>query len=266
MTKDNKYISIIVPTYRQEKTIVENIKGIKETMDKTSYEYEIIVVVDGMDHDKTFVNAKKLEGSKIKVISYEHNHGKGYAVRFGMAKAKGNLIAFMDAGGDLNPNGLPLLIENLDWNDADIVVGSKLHPDSKVVYPASRRILSFFSQIWIWMLFGLKVRDTQTGMKIFKREVLEKVMPRLLIKKFAFDVEMLAVAGHLGYTKKYESPVELNYNFESSIMTKSFLWVLFQTLVDTLAIYYRLNILHYYDDKNQRKWRFDPELNFNINI
>ena len=117
-----------------------------------------------------------------------------------------------------------------------------------------------------WVLFGLKTRDTQTGLKIFKREVLEKVLPRLLVKQFAIDIEMLAVARHLGFRRIYEAPVELTYNFQSSITSKSFLYVLLKTFLDVLAIYYRLNILGYYNDDNQRKWRFDPELNFKVNI
>lgn len=266
MKKTDKLLSVIVPTFKQEKTIVRDIKNIVQALDKTSVRYEIIIVVDGINHDKTFEKVKALKSQIIKVVSYEHNHGKGYAVRFGMAKAKGDLIAFIDAGGDLNPSGISLMLDTMEWNDADVVVGSKLHKDSKINYPTSRRILSFFSRIWIWLLFGLDIRDTQTGMKLFKREVLEKVLPRLLIKQFAFDVEILAVAKHLGFDKKYESPVELNYNFQSSIMTKSFLYILFRTFMDTLAIYYRLNILRYYDDKNHRKWRFDPELNFKVNV
>ncbi len=263
---DKKLVSIIVPTYGQEKTIVRDIQNILDILKKIRYDYEVIVVVDGKKYDQTFNKLKTIKSSKLKVIGYNHNHGKGYAVRFGMAQAEGSYIAFIDAGGDLNPNGIPLMLEHMDWYDADVIVGSKLHPVSKVVYPWSRKILSFFSRIWIWFLFGLKVRDTQTGMKIFKREVLESVLPRLLVKQFVFDVEMLAVARHLGFKRIYESPVELTYNFSSTIMTKSFLYILFKTFMDTLAVYYRLNLLHYYDDSNKRKWRYDPELNFRVNI
>lgn len=264
--KAEKLLSVIIPTYKQAETIVGDVKNIQRILDQVHYNYEIIVVVDGIKEDNTYDKIKTLKSKKILVLGYEHNHGKGYAVRYGMARAKGEIIAFIDAGGDLNPTGISLMLNTMEWNNADIVVGSKLHPDSKVNYPNSRRILSFFSQLWVWMLFGLHVKDTQTGMKLYKREVLEKVLPRLLIKEFAFDVEILAVAKHLGYKKKYESPVELNYNFQSSIMTKSFLYILFRTLIDTLAIFYRLNILRYYDDKNHRRWRFDHELNFKVNV
>ncbi len=264
--KADKLLSVIIPTYKQAKTIVGDVKNIQNVLEQINYDYEIIVVVDGKNEDETYKKIKTLESKTVLVLGYEHNHGKGYAVRYGMSKAKGNIIAFIDAGGDLNPTGISLMLNTMKWNDADVVVGSKLHPDSKINYPTSRRILSFFSQLWILLLFGLNIKDTQTGMKLYKREVLEKVLPRLLIKEFAFDVEILAVAKHLGFNKKYESPVELTYNFQSSIMTKSFLYVLLRTLIDTLAIYYRLNVLHYYDDKNHRKWRFDPELNFKVNV
>jgi glycosyltransferase involved in cell wall biosynthesis len=262
----NKILSVIVPTFDQEKTIVNDLDNIFSVLENTKYRYEIIVVVDGTMVDKTYEKLKKLKRKKLKLIGYKHNRGKGYAVRFGMAKAKGNYIAFIDAGGDLNPNGITMMLEHMFWYDADIIIGSKLHPVSKVIYPFSRRILSILSRIWIWLLFGLNVKDTQTGMKLFKYKVLEKVLPRLLVKQFAFDIEMLAVARHLGFRRIYESPVELTYNFQSTIMTKSFISIIFKTLLDTLAIFYRLNIRHYYDEKNQRKWCYDPELNFNINV
>lgn len=118
----------------------------------------------------------------------------------------------------------------------------------------------------IKFLFGLAIRDSQVGMKLFRREVLEDVLPRLLVKQFAFDIEILAVANHLGYTRIFEAPVELYFTGVSSITNTNFLIVAFNTLWDTLAVFYRLRILHYYDNVNRRKWRFDPELNFRVNV
>lgn len=265
-TKTKNLLSVIVPTFNQDSTIVDDVKNIIKILDQTRFDYEVIVVFDGWGKKTTVNKLKRLHAEKLKVIGFEHNHGKGYAVRFGMAKAKGEMVAFIDAGGDLDPNGISMLLEHMFWYKADIIVGSKLHPASKVSYPFERRILSFFSRIWIWLLFGLKVRDTQTGLKVFKREVLERVLPRLLVKEFAFDVEILAVSRHLGFSRIYEAPIELNYNFQSSIMTKSFFSTLFHTFLDTLAICYRLYFRRYYDDSNMRRWRYDPELNFKVNI
>ena len=262
-------LSIIVPAYKQEKTIARDLGRIKAILDKIPYPSELICVVDGK-YDLTFKKALKFSKKypNVRVIGYETNKGKGYAVRFGMAESKGNVVGFMDAGMDLNPNGLSMLLEHFKWYDADIIIGSKRHPVSKVDYPWQRRILSFGYQILVRILFGLKVRDTQVGMKFFRREVLERVLPRLLVKHFAFDVEMLAVSNYLGFRRIYEAPVDIRLHFggTSTITSQKFLRTVFGMLVDTLAIFYRLKLLNYYSDSNQRKWRFDPELNFRVNV
>lgn len=258
-------ISLIVPAFRQEKTIQEDVLHIKNVMDQLRYDYEIIVVVDG-DVDGTFENAKKVKSEKVIIVGYKHNHGKGYAIRYGMVHSKGNIVGFVDSGMDLNPNGLSILLEKLEWQNADIVIASKRHPNSKVNYPFNRKLISFLSQIFIRILFGLNVRDTQVGMKFFKRKVIEDVLPRLLVKKFAFDIEILAVAFHLGYKKIIEGPIELNFNFEGSIISQGLFGAVLKTFWDSLGIFYRLKIVHYYENQNKRKWKYDPELEFKINV
>jgi hypothetical protein len=122
-------------------------------------------------------------------------------------------------------------------------------------------------QIIVRILFNVNIDDTQVGMKIYKRKILEDVLPRLLVKQFAFDIEILAVAHYLGYTKIIESPIELNFEgVKSSITSRNFWRIIFNMIKDTLDVFYRLRILHYYDDKSKRKWRFDPDLNFRVNI
>lgn len=271
--KDTNYnielISVIVPSYRQEKTIVRDLHRIKDILDKLRYPTELICVVDGKV-DATFKKAANFakNSANIKVIGYETNKGKGYAVRFGMAESKGDIVGFIDSGMDLNPNGLAMLLEHFEWYNADVIVGSKRHPVSKVDYPWQRKILSMGYQSLVFLLFGLKIRDTQVGMKFFKREVLEKVLPRLLVKAFAFDVEILAVSNYLGYKRIFEAPIDVTLRFggTSTVTSKAFIRVVFAMLKDTLAVFYRLKILKYYSDKNKRKWIFDPELNFRINV
>lgn len=248
--KKKDLISLIIPAYMQEKTIEMDIVKIKNVLDQTRYEYEIIIVVDGFD-DKTYQQAKKIVSDKINVFGYAKNRGKGYAIRFGMKHANGSIIGFIDSGMDLNPNGLSMLLEHFEWYNADIIVGSKRHPVSKVTYPWTRRFISLLGQLWIGLLFGLRVRDTQVGMKFFKRKVIQDVLPRLLVKRFAFDIEILAVANHLGYTKIFEAPVDIDFNFKSTVSQK-LLNAVFHTFWDTLAIFYRLRILHFYDDRG--KW------------
>lgn len=265
--RDN-LISIIVPAYKKERTIKEDLAGIKHVADKLRYESEIICVVDGLI-DKTFQNAQEYakKNKNVRVVGYETNKGKGYAVRYGMANSKGNIIAFIDSGMDLNPDGLLMMLEHFEWYKADIIVGSKRHPASKVHYPWQRKALSFIYQQLVRILFGLNVKDTQVGMKMYKRDLLEKVLPRLLVKQFAFDIEILAVANSLGFKRIYESPVEIKLDFggESVVTSRKFFRTILLMLIDTLAIFYRLKILNYYSDKNERKWKYDPELNFRVN-
>lgn len=261
-----KKFSLIIPVYKQEKTIKRDIQAVIETLSQRTGDFEIIPVIDG-ELDNSFAEAKKIKDKRVRVVGYKTNHGKGYAVRFGFSNATGDIIGFMDAGGDLKPSSLPLMLEQFVFSHADVVIGSKRHPDSKVEYPLIRKILSFGYQKFTKLLFGLDVRDTQVGMKIYSRKLLEDVLPRLLVKQFAFDIEILAVAYRLGYRRIYEAPVQIDFfSAKSSIVFQKLLLVVFNMVKDTLAVFYRLQIRQYYDTASKRKWRYDPELNFRINI
>ncbi|MEK7502038.1 MAG: glycosyltransferase [Patescibacteria group bacterium] len=246
-----KTLSLVVPAYKQEKTIVLNIESLAETLSKLDCKYEIIVVVDGF-LDKTYEKAKKVKNNNVRVLGYKVNLGKGNAVRLGMLEAKGDVIGFMDAGMDIESSSISILLDFIKLHDADIIIGSKLHPDSIVSYPIQRKILSWGYRTFTHLLFGFDVRDTQVGLKFFKKRVVRDVFPRLLVKQFAFDVETLAVAYKLGYTRIYEAPIKLNFRGSGSITSTSFWRVIFWMLWDTAAVFYRLKILHYYDkDKKQ---------------
>jgi glycosyltransferase involved in cell wall biosynthesis len=260
-----KLLSLIIPVYKQEKTIQAELQTILGELTQLSVPYEVIVVIDG-EGDQSRQEAVKVHSKHLTISGYPTNHGKGYAVRFGMAKSKGDVIGFLDAGGDLSIQSLSMMVEHFRWYNADIIVGSKRHPVSKVQYPLTRKILSWGYQQLTKMLFGLNVRDTQVGMKLYRREVLEDVLPRLVVKQFAFDIEILAVAYRLGYTRIFEAPIELDFTGASSITSMSVWRIIWDMLWDTFAVFYRMKILHYYDNLNKHKWRFDKELNMNVSV
>lgn len=264
MKNNNHFLSVIIPVYKQEKTIRQDILNIFHVLEQIRYKFEIIIVVDGIKVDNSYQLIKNLKLNNIKLYSYKNNHGKGYAIRFGMAKTKGDYIAFIDSGMEIDPNGISMILEHMEWYNADIIVGSKRHPASKVNYPLDRKIISFGGHLIARFLLGINVYDTQAGLKIFKRQVLIKVLPRLLLKNYAFDLEMLSVANHLGFKNIYESPIKLTYDF-SSLTHASGLKTVWLCLIDSLAVFYRLRILQYYDDKNKRKWVYDPDLQMRIN-
>jgi len=236
-------ISVILPAYNEDNKIGDVINETVKALDRITDSWEIIVVDDG-SKDLTFAIAKEFakNDGRVRAISYGKNMGKGFALKYGFEHSRGDLIVFMDADLDLHPKQIKKFIEIMEKEKADVVVGSKRHPESKVNYPLKRRILSDVYFLIVKVLFNLNVRDTQVGLKLFKREVLRDVMPRILVKRYAFDVEVLANAVRKGY-KIVEAPVELNFGFSSNVNWKE-IWKMF---VDTLAIAYRMHIRRYYD-------------------
>ena len=238
------FLSLIIPVYKQEKTIVKDVKQIKQVLDSIRYDHEIIVVFDGAS-DQSYKKVKQANIPKVKTISYLKNQGKSHAIQLGMKKAVGDYVMFIDSGMEIDPNSISMLLEHMEWYNADVIVGSKRHPASQVNYVASRKLLSEGYYFVVKFLFGIKVRDTQAGIKIFKKKVLEKILPRMVGKKFTGDLEMLVIADTLGFKRIYEAPIKLDYTlagFSSASTIKS----IFNIMKDTLAIWYRKNILRYY--------------------
>jgi len=234
-------LSVIVPAYREGKHIADNLRRLLNELGGLGISYEVIVVSDG-NTDDTVSEAERVISSNLKVVEYNVNMGKGYALRCGVSRSSGELITFIDADMELDPRYIKPFLAVMDGFDCDAVIGSKRHPMSSVHYPFFRRVQSALYQLLIRLLFNLKVRDTQTGLKLFKREVLERAVPLLAIKRFAFDLELLVVARQLGYRKVMEAPVDLTYRFESTVDPKA-AW---RVLWDTAAIFYRLRIKRFY--------------------
>jgi glycosyltransferase involved in cell wall biosynthesis len=234
-------LSVIVPAYREARHIQENLGRLVRELDALGRIYEVIVVSDG-NTDETAREAERVVSPHIKIIEYDRNMGKGYALRCGVAHSSGELVTFIDADMELDPRYIKGFIAVMESFDCDAVVGSKRHPMSTVRYPPARRFQSLMYQLLVRALFRVKVRDTQTGLKLFRRQVLEEVVPLLAIKRFAFDLELLVVARQLGYRKVMEAPIDLNYKFESTANLKAS-W---NVLWDTAAIFYRLRILRHY--------------------
>jgi len=239
--------SVVIPVYNEAERIEENLEEVKRTFDEFGCSYEIIVVDDG-SLDGSYKLIKDLENKFPQLVVKKNpcNFGKGRALKKAFKYTKGDWIVWLDADLDLHPFQIKTFYDILILSEADVVIGSKFHPNSQVKYPLHRKIISLGDYFLIRFLFALPCRDTQTGIKLFKREVLEKVFPRILVKKFAFDLEVLVNAHHLGF-KISEAPVCLNSQRKfSRIKLKDIL----NTFWDTLAVWYRMYILKYYDRIN----------------
>jgi len=235
----NKKLSVIVPTYKAEKFIYKNLLKMEEKIAKTFPNFEIIAVVDGFVDD-SFKEAKKAENEHIKVIGYEKNQGKGHALKYGFEHSAGEHITFVDCDMDIDPEQLSNFVPYL--SNADLVIGSKRHPFSLVEYPLIRKILSEGFSLYSRLILGISLKDTQTGMKLIKRDVLEVIMPLVMVKKYAFDLELCFLAQKHGF-RFVEAPIHIKYQFSGSgIGSRSILGM----FIDVLAIRYRYTILKYY--------------------
>jgi len=240
--KTKPHLSIVIPAYKEEKNIYSTIKAILAAEDSLGPDIEVIVVDDGSpDHTKK--EAGRIKDSRVHVLSYGSNRGKGYALKYGTKYAKGEIITYTDAGGDFNPAQFDRCIKLMQIFEADLVIGSKRHPASKVNYPFSRRLYSNLYISLIRLLFGLKVTDTQAGLKFLKNEVAKKVIPLLTVEGYAFDLEMLVVANQMGYKRIFEAPVEMHFNNRNSSINTKTVW---RMITDTFRIFYRARILNYY--------------------
>ncbi|HEY1867663.1 MAG TPA: glycosyltransferase family 2 protein [Candidatus Cybelea sp.] len=248
-------LSILMPAYNEAQSIAENVCETVETMRALGIDFEIIVIDDGsMDGTHTAAShALRAWPERVRVVRCTRNEGKGNALICGALYSKGDLVAFLDADMDLHPEQLAGFFTVMEARNADAVIGSKFHPDSKVDYPPVRRVYSFFYYMLVRALFGLPVRDTQTGIKLFRRPVLERVLPRILVKRFAFDLELLANVHHFGY-RIVEAPVTVNFKRVCSRLRLRAVWNVF---LDTLAIFYRMRILRYYDRPERIAVGFD---------
>jgi glycosyltransferase involved in cell wall biosynthesis len=207
-------ISVVVPAYQEADDIEEVLDRLCHTLKQRFENFEIIVVADGCT-DGTEIRAASHADPRVKVLSYQQNRGKGYALREGTKEATGKYVAFCDGDLDIHPESILVLYDLLLLGDAEVVVGSKMHPNSIVDYPRFRRVQSLIFRKIVQLLFRLKVTDTQTGLKVFLREALNHEIQKVDTEGFAFDLELLIRMSKKN--KIIEGPVWLTYQFSSSV-------------------------------------------------
>jgi glycosyltransferase involved in cell wall biosynthesis/O-antigen/teichoic acid export membrane protein len=236
-------LTVVVPFHNVgPERLRAHLSSVCEVLAVTGASFEVVPVSDGST-DGSEQALGDLPSSLIRPIVFADNRGKGEALRIGLAHGRGRYLGFIDGDGDIPAGVLTGFVELARNQQPDMVVGSKRHPGSRIAYPAARRLYSFAYQLLTRTLFGLRVRDTQTGVKLVRRDVLAEVLPRMVEKRFAFDLELLAVAHRLGYRQTAELPVEIGERFTSTISLR----IVWRMLQDTLATFYRLQVLRFYD-------------------
>lgn len=202
-------LSVVIPAYNEENRLPKTLDAIHRYLQEQSYTWEIIVVNDG-SKDNTAEIVQKLKSSvqNLKLIDNKENHGKGYVVRQGVLEAKGKYRLFTDADNSTPIDQIEKMLPEFQ-SGFDIVIGSRDIKGAVLKPPQSllRRFLGEVFKLLRKIIVGLwDIQDTQCGFKVFSARAVENVFPRLKINRWAFDVEILAVARKLGYKIK-EMPV-----------------------------------------------------------
>ncbi len=247
-------ISIVMPAYNETGHIATSIEEVVRTFRGFGCPcWELIVMDDGSGDDTYEKAAQAAQGypGLVTVKRNPFNLGKGRALKKALRFVSGYYTVFIDADLDLHPLQVRTLFDIMRLTNSDIVICSKMHPNSVLDYLSQRRLMSTVYYYLVRILFNLPCHDTQTGLKLFKTEILRKVFPRVLVKKFAFDLEVLANAHRLGY-KIAEAPIVLTSQRRYGRIGPS---AALATFWDTLAVFYRMHITKYYDriDNYRRK-------------
>ena len=185
-------LSIIIPAYNERHTVLPLLKAI-ESVPLNGLAKEIIVI-DDCSQDGTREILTTLKGAHYKVIFHEKNRGKGSAVRTGLGAATGDYILIQDADLEYDPHDYPRLLEPILEHKADVVYGSRFMADRprRVVlfwHMVGNRLVTLISN----MLTNLDLTDMATCYKVFTRQAMDKILPRLTSQRFNIEAELTAL-------------------------------------------------------------------------
>ncbi len=197
-------LSLVIPAYNEADRLPPTLQRIQEHRRTWSFPNEIIIVVEPSE-DATLALAESAakSNSQFVVLTGHEKRGKGFAVRSGMLRARGDFIFFTDAD-------LSTPLEDLDASlqrfridrSIDVIVGNRQHPETRILRHQN------FTREWMGKFFnritqkmtGLKIRDTQCGFKGFRHRAANEIFGRQRIDGFSFDVEVLLLAQAMGFS------------------------------------------------------------------
>lgn len=204
--KEFKKLSIIIPVYNEEKTLEKIVSAVESVNLSLSKE---LIFVDDCSSDGTKEILSKY-GGKYKVVMLKKNQGKGAAVKKGFQEATGDIVLIQDADLEYDPQDYPKLIQPIVDGVSDVVYGSRFLKSEKtkqnrVIYKHGY----FFSQALNRLsnvLSGVRLTDMYTCYKVFSKDSIDKIWPRIISKRFGIDPELTAWVGELGF-KVAEVPI-----------------------------------------------------------
>ena len=211
-------ITLIIPMYNEEGIVEETLREVGAYMKDTfSCDYEILCVNDG-SRDRTAAIVAASEDPAVRLVSYEENRGKGYAVRRGALEAKGDVVFFTDCDLAYGTGVIKTFYDVLSAADGpDVAVGSRvLHENGYGEYSLMRRLVSRTYILVLRLLGGLCLSDSQCGCKGFRAAAAKKIFSAAEVDRFAFDFEAILLGQHYGLTFR-EVPVAIERHGKSSV-------------------------------------------------
>lgn len=198
------YLSLIVPAYNERARIGQTLREARAYLDRKGFAYEVLVAADGDDGTRELVAELAAADPRLHVLGGRERGGKGRGIRLAVARARGDLIGFVDAD---NKTAIEELDRLLPWfgEGYDLVIGSRAMPDSRIEVPAPlhRRLGSRAFGVAMHLTVGLwDLLDTQCGFKFFRGPVARDLFGRQRIDGYMFDVEILYLARRSGYRIK----------------------------------------------------------------
>ena len=189
-------LTIIIPAYNEAERFGPHIPAILAYLDAGYPAFELLVVDDGStDRTAAVVQAALAGEARARLISYQPNRGKGYAIRTGVLASRGKQVIFLDADLSTPLEEIPRALAELQT--VDVVVGSRRLPgsDIRVQPPLYRRLATFIFDTIKHLMVGLwHISDTQCGFKAFRGEAARQLFALGQVDRFMFDVEILYLA------------------------------------------------------------------------
>lgn len=238
--KNNPYLSIIIPSYNEEKRLPSTLRKISDYLQSQSYDYEILVIDDGSS-DNTSSVTKKSNIPGLSVYRYEQNRGKGFAVNYGVDKAKGKYILMCDADNATPFAQIETFLPNV--HDYQVIIGSRYFENSRANKDRSavRVFVAKLGNLLTQLILLPGIADTQCGFKLFEGNAAHRIFAHQSIWGWAFDMEILFIAKRMGYKIKV-IPVEWNNASGSKIQSPL---VFLSTFGELLKIKFRSMIKNY---------------------
>jgi glycosyltransferase involved in cell wall biosynthesis len=229
-------LSVVMPLYNEGAQIAANVDQTLSVL-RMLGPFEVILVNDGSSDNSAEEMARLSTTFPGEVITLDLSRsGKGEALRRGAQAARGEFVVFIDADLDLPPEQILFFVAIQRVKKADAVIGSKMHPDSTVDYPFIRRVYSLGYFWLVKLLFGLPVRDTQTGLKLVRRDLLLQALEQTESRGFTLDLELLVRLVQLGAVM-VEAPVVVRHSMKFGGIGLRVVWQIFR---DTWRVWRRV--------------------------